>query len=244
MEAYKDKAWQRSMKLRLDINGMMADFVGEHGLSMADIEKNSAQYKRAAESMAAKRANMKWRELPHNQAEVVARIKTVAEKVRSEYDAFVVLGIGGSALGPIAVQQALSHLRYNELSRERRGGPKLYVEDNVDPERMASLLDVIDVEKTMFNVVTKSGGTSETMSQLLYITRILKDKLGDKWSEHVIATTDEVKGNLIKIAKADGLETFYVPDGVGGRFSELCPVGLIAAAVCGLDIEELLAGAA
>ena len=85
---------------------------------------------------------------------------------------------------------------------------------------------------------------SETMSQLLYITRILKDKLGDKWSEHVIATTDEVKGNLIKIAKADGLETFYVPDGVGGRFSELCPVGLIAAAVCGIDIEELLAGAA
>ena len=68
MEAYMDKAWQRSMKLRLDINGMMADFVGEHGLSMADIEKNSAQYKRAAESMAAKRANMKWRELPHNQA--------------------------------------------------------------------------------------------------------------------------------------------------------------------------------
>ena len=244
MEAYMDKAWQRSMKLRLDINGMMADFVGEHGLSMADIEKNSAQYKRAAESMAAKRANMKWRELPHNQAEVVARIKTVVERVRNEYEAFVVLGIGGSALGPIAVQQALSHLRYNELSRERRGGPRLYVEDNVDPERMASLLDVIDVEKTVFNVVTKSGGTSETMSQLLYITRILKDKLGDKWSEHVIATTDEVKGNLIKIAKADGLETFYVPDGVGGRFSELCPVGLIAAAVCGIDIEELLAGAA
>ena len=119
MEAYKDKAWQRSMKLRLDINGMMADFVGEHGLSMADIEKNSAQYKRAAESMAAKRANMKWRELPHNQAEVVARIKTVAERVRNEYEAFVVLGIGGSALGPIAVQQALSHMRYNELSPRR-----------------------------------------------------------------------------------------------------------------------------
>ena len=80
MEAYKDNAWQRSMKLRLDINGMMADFVGEHGLSMEDIEKHSAQYIKAAESMAAKRENMKWRELPHNQAEVVARIKTVAEK--------------------------------------------------------------------------------------------------------------------------------------------------------------------
>ena len=244
MKAYLDKSWQSGMKLRLDINGMMTEFVGEHGLNSEDITKNAAQYNKAAESMKQKRANMKWRELPHNQKDVVERIRSVAENVRKNYDAFVVLGIGGSALGPIAVQQALSHMRYNDLSKERRGGPKLYVEDNVDPERMASLMDVIDVEKTMFNVITKSGGTSETMSQLLFITRILKDKLGDEWSKHVIATTDEVKGNLIKIAKSENMETFYVPDGVGGRFSELCPVGLLAAAVCGIDIEELLAGAA
>lgn len=240
---YKDAAWQKSMQLKLDFNGMMKQFVGEHGLDPDELNKNKEMYDAAAASMAAKRAQMKWRELPYNQAEVVGRIKRLASKINKEYEAFVVLGIGGSALGPIAVQQALSHLRYNDLPKEKRGGPRFYVEDNIDPERMASLLDVIDVEKTIFNVITKSGGTSETMSQLLYITRLLKDKLGDGWTKHVIATTDEHKGNLIKIAKANGLETFFVPDGVGGRFSELCPVGLIAAAVCGIDIEELLEGA-
>ena len=104
---------------------------------------------------------------------------------------------------------------------------------------MESLFEVIDVERTMFNVITKSGSTSETMSQLLLATNILREKLGDSWTEHVVATTDHSKGNLIKISKEFGLDTFYVPDGVGGRFSELCPVGLLAAAVCGIDIEEL-----
>jgi len=118
------------------------------------------------------------------------------------------------------------------------------VEDNVDPERMAALLDVIDIEKTMFNVITKSGSTSETMSQLLIITDLLRKKLGEDISTHIIATTDAEKGNLIKIAGREGWKTFYVPDGVGGRFSELCPVGLLAAAVCGVDIRALLVGAA
>ena len=118
------------------------------------------------------------------------------------------------------------------------------MEDNVDPERMSSLLEVIDLEKCCFNVITKSGSTSETMAQLLLITSMLREKLGEKWTQHVIATTDAAKGNLIKIAKANALRTFYVPDGVGGRFSELSPVGLLTAAVCGIDIKALLAGAA
>ena len=98
---------------------------------------------------------------------MVADILKTAKRVQEHFEAFVVLGIGGSALGPIAVQQALNSLRYNELSPSQRGGcPKFYVEDNVDPERMASLFSVIDLEKTCFNVITKSGSTSETMSQL------------------------------------------------------------------------------
>ena len=154
------------------------------------------------------------------------------------------MGIGGSALGPIAVFQALCHLRHNELPKKARKAPKLYVEDNVDPERMASLLNVLDLEKTVFNVVTKSGATSETMSQYLIIIDILKAKFGDKAKEHMIATTSANKGNLIKIAKAEGFKTFYIPDGVGGRFSELCPVGLLPAAVLGIDIKAMLKGAA
>lgn len=185
-----------------------------------------------------------WADLPYNQDEICDDIIKTANDIRDKFDYFVVLGIGGSALGPIAAFQALCHLHYNDLSKEKRNGPKFYVEDNVDPERMQALLDVIDVEKTMFNVITKSGATSETMTQYLIIMDILTEKLGNKASEHMIATTSAKKGNFIKIAKEKGLKTFYIPDGVGGRFSELCPVGLLPAAVLGIDIKEFLNGAA
>ena len=102
------------------------------------------------------------------------------------------------------------------------------MEDNIDPERMQALLwDVIDVKTTCFNVITKSGATAETMSQYLTVSELLKKEVGDKWAEHIIATTDTEKGNLIKLAKEHGFEVFYIPATVGGRFSELCPVGLL-----------------
>ena len=232
-----------SKNIRLDFCNMMADYVGKEGITLEELKGFEPMAAAAAASMAEKRGSMKWRELPHNQNEIVQDILKVAEDVRDRCDAFVVLGIGGSALGPIAVQQALNHLHYNELPKEKRNGPRLYVEDNVDPERMAALFDVIDLDSTVFNVITKSGSTSETMAQLLIVFDLLKKAYGDKLSQHLIATTDEKKGNLIKIAKENGLTTFFVPDGVGGRFSELCPVGLLPAAVCGIDIVSLLQGA-
>ncbi|MDR0897899.1 MAG: glucose-6-phosphate isomerase, partial [Oscillospiraceae bacterium] len=184
-----------------------------------------------------------WTELPYNQGEIIEKIEQVAADVRARFDAFVVLGIGGSALGPIAVQQALNHMRYNELPVEKRGGPRLYVEDNIDPERMASLLDVIDPRTTCFNVITKSGATAETMSQYLIISDLLKKTVGEGWQQHIIATTDQSRGNLIQLVRAEGLTAFVIPNGVGGRFSEMSPVGLLAAAVCGIDIRAMLDGA-
>lgn len=239
---YQDAEWVRSMRIRIDYNNMMQETIGERGLTPEEL--NALPIEKAVRAMEAKRDQMKWRELPHNQDEIVEKIEKTAERVRSEFDNFVVLGIGGSALGPIAVQQALSHLHYNDLPKEKRNGPRLFVEDNVDPERMQALLDVIDIRKTCFNVITKSGSTSETMSQLLIITDLLHKELGEDISTHLIATTDANKGNLIKIARLENLTTFIVPEGVGGRFSELCPVGLVAAAVCGIDIRALLKGAA
>lgn len=241
---YTDKQWQKSMRIRLDFNNMMREFIGEQGISKEEIDAMSGEIADAAKQVKAKRSNMKWRELPHNQGEIVEELLATAADIRKNFDNFVVLGIGGSALGPIAVHQALCHMRYNDLPASKRNGPRLFVEDNVDPERMAALLDVIDVKKTMFNVITKSGSTSETMAQMLIIVDLLKKELGARYCANVIATTDTSKGNLIKIAQAETLKTFYVPDGVGGRFSELSPVGLLAAAVCGIDIKELLAGAA
>lgn len=244
---YKNADWRKSMELKLDYNNMMADYIGEkEGFSADVFNKNKKIINDAYNTVSANRGTgmMGWTELPYNQKGIVEDIIKTAKDIKKKFDNFVVLGIGGSALGPMAVFQALCHLRHNELPKSKRKFPKLYVEDNVDPERMVALLDVIDLDKTMFNVVTKSGATSETMSQYLIIMDLLKKKYGDKAKEHMIATTSANKGNLIKIAQNEGLKTFYIPDGVGGRFSELCPVGLLPAAVVGIDIKAMLAGAA
>ncbi|MBQ9832390.1 MAG: glucose-6-phosphate isomerase [Clostridia bacterium] len=244
MKRYEDKSWADSMRLRVDFNNMMCEFIGEEGIHASEIYKMQEAVVSAEERMKNKRGSMRWRDLPKTQQETVLQIKQTAQYVRENFDAFVVLGIGGSALGPIAVHQALAHTKYNELSDKKRGGPKFYVEDNVDPEKIAALLDVIDIKKTVFNIITKSGNTSETIAQMLLFIDKLKKEVGDDWTKHIIATTDENNGSLREITKRYDLTTFFVPEGVGGRFSELSPVGLLSAAVCGIDIEELLAGAA
>ncbi len=229
----------------LDVNHMMADALGEKGIEAARVNAWAEKAKAAAQAVAKNRGAgwLGWTELPYNQQEIVADIEETAKSIRKDFEAFVVLGIGGSALGPIAIQQALNHLHYNELSDQKRNGPRFYVEDNIDPERMAALFDVIDVRKTCFNVITKSGATAETMSQYLILTDALKKAVGEGWQKHIVATTDHEKGNLIKLAKAEGFKLFYIPASVGGRFSELSPVGLLPAAVCGIDIRSMLHGA-
>ncbi|MBR0135122.1 MAG: glucose-6-phosphate isomerase [Clostridia bacterium] len=233
------------MRIRIDYTNMLTPAVGAYGISPEELRAEYEKGRAALASLRAKRDSIRWRDLPYNQKEIVEKINAVAADVRERAESFVVLGIGGSALGPIAVQQALNHPRWNELPRGKRNGPKLYVEDNVDPERMVALFDVIDPETTVFNVITKSGSTSETMAQLLTVMRLLIDRYGEEHlKDRLIATTDCEKGNLIGIAEKYGLTTFFVPEGVGGRFSEMCPVGLLPAAVCGIDIEAMLGGAA
>ncbi len=233
--------------IMLDVNHMMSDIIGfQYGIDVSEVMNmmDAAQAAQAAVEKHRGTGWLGWMDLPYNQAAILERIEKVAASVRKEFDAFVVLGIGGSALGPIAVQQALNHQRWNDLPAEKRGGPKLYVEDNIDPERMTSLLDVIDISRTCFNVITKSGATAETMSQYLIISDLLKKTVGEGWQKHIIATTDTAKGNLIQLSLKEGFELFYIPDSVGGRFSELTPVGLLPAAVCGIDIRAMLEGAA
>lgn len=236
---------KKSMRIRMDYNNMMSSVLGKEGFTekqLSDMTDDLSDAFDAVEKGKGK-GMMGWADLPYNQDEIVEDILEIAKNIRKDYEYFVVLGIGGSALGPIAAFQAICHMHYNDLPRRKRKGPKFYVEDNVDPERMQALLDVVEVEKTMFNVVTKSGSTSETMTQYLIINSILREKLGDKAKDHIIATTSKNAGNLIKIANKENYKTFYIPDGVGGRFSELCPVGLLPAAVVGIDIKGLLAGA-
>ena len=223
---------------------MMSDFIGEQGIKQEELDAMKAK---AADAVAKFNANrgqgwLGWTELPYNQDEIVADILAYAAEMKKKIEYFVVLGIGGSALGPAAVFTALCHYRHNDLPKDKQK-IKFLVEDNVDPERMLALLDVIEPEKTLFNVITKSGATSETMSQYLIISDLLKKKIGAKWNEHIVATTSSARGNLIKLAKENNFKTFYIPESVGGRFSELCPVGLLPAAIMGIDIKAMLKGA-
>ncbi|MBE7089151.1 MAG: glucose-6-phosphate isomerase [Clostridiales bacterium] len=237
------------MRISVDYNNMMSKFLGEKGIKDSEIKALKGKAEQAFNYVAENRGRddlfMGWTELPYNQDEIVADILATAKDIRKKFKYFVVLGIGGSALGPLMAFNALCHLHYNELPPSKRKGPKFYVEDNVDPVRMQALLDVIEPEKTCFNVISKSGATSETMAQYLIIANELK-KAGVDLTENMIFTTDASKGNLIKIDNEFGgkFKKYILPDGVGGRFSELCPVGLLPAAVLGIDIKGMLAGAA
>lgn len=240
---------KNTARVTVDFNYMMEKSLGDKGIKDSELKAMSAKAKDAFDFVKKNRGKdelfMGWTELPYNQDEIVDDILKMAEDVRKKFKYFVVLGIGGSALGPIMAFNALKHLHYNELPDEKRGGPKFYVEDNVDPVRMQALLDVIEPEKTCFNVISKSGATSETMTQYLIIADILKKK-GVNLPDNLIFTTDASRGNLIKIDQSFGgkIKKYVLPDGVGGRFSEMCPVGLLPAAVLGIDIKEMLSGAA
>ena len=239
---------KKALRLRVDYTNATDKYLGKKGFSAKQLDKlkplASKAYGYVAENRGKDELFMGWTELPYNQDEIVTDILETAKNVREKFENFVVLGIGGSALGPTMAFNALCHLRYNDLPKEKRNGPRFFVEDNVDPVRMQALLDVIDVKNTCFNVISKSGATSETMTQYLIVSDLLK-KAGADLKEHLIFTTDAARGNLVKISnELGGVKSYVLPDGVGGRFSQLCPVGLLPAAVLGIDIKAMLEGAA
>ncbi|MCL2620897.1 MAG: glucose-6-phosphate isomerase [Defluviitaleaceae bacterium] len=224
-------------KIMLNFNNM--------GVAQSEIAGIGDKIADAVKAMGDKRSKMAWRDLPYNQDAVVCDILEYAEEMLPKIKSLVVLGIGGSALGPIALQQALRSQFYNLHNQFRDDFPQLFVLDNIDPATMLDLLAVIDPETTLFSVVSKSGATSETMAQFMIVKGLLERELGaEKARRHIVCTTDAENGNLIKIARTEGYKTFYIPSGVGGRFSQLCPVGLLPAAFTGVDIKALLAGAA
>ncbi len=234
-------------KIRLDYNNMMTESIGERdGVPAAAFTSYAKAIKAAQQKVVENRGKgwQEWTELPFMDKAEVLKIIEAGKQIKKSCEYFVVFGIGGSALGPLAAATALLHLHHNELKRSKRRAPKLYVEDNVDPERMAALLDVIVPEKTVFNIVTKSGETSETLSQLLIVLDILKKTLGKDAKEHIVVTTTIGKGTLYSIAKAEGYKIFGVGKGVGGRFSVLSAVGLLPMAAVGIDIKAVLRGAA
>lgn len=234
-------------QIHLYYKNVTAEVIGaEHGITRAQLDELARKTAPLIAELNRQRkaGKTRYRDLPYNQA-YPEQVKAMAEQVRPSCENFVVLGIGGSALGNIALQTALNPYLYN-LDEKQRKGPRLFVFDNVDPHQLASFLDWVGdkLDKTVFNVISKSGRTAETAAQMMVIFEKISKKLGSEGLiKQVIATTDAKEGTLRKIADSAGLRTLEVPDGVGGRFSVLSPVGLLSAAVCGIDIDSLLDGA-
>lgn len=185
---------------------------------------------------------LQWMNLGYNE-ETLWYVKEYASMIKDRFENILVLGIGGSALGGIAVTEALLKPYWNLLTEERREGlPRIFFLDNIDPDAISSLLDILYLKKTLVNVITKSGSTAETMSQFMIVKDRLEKELGDTYRYNFVATTDKKTGVLRQIAEQEGYKTFVVPDDVGGRFSVFSAVGLLPLALVGIDIDAIVNG--
>jgi glucose-6-phosphate isomerase len=219
----------------------------EHGITASDLASIENDLQRAHDAVVGqcRAGQLGYAQLPSGRPAYAQGVKELVAKYRDNTTDMVVLGIGGSALGNIALHSALNPSTYNLRSQRSRGGPRLYVLDNVDPALVDDVLRQIGrrLETTLVNVISKSGETAETASEFMIFREKLRAKLGDGFANRIVATTDASKGTLHEIATRDGYDMLTVPDDVGGRFSVLSQVGLFSAAMCGIDIDALLDGA-
>ncbi|NMA33835.1 MAG: glucose-6-phosphate isomerase [Clostridiaceae bacterium] len=188
-----------------------------------------------------------WVDLPkaYDRAEL-ARIKAAAERIKSDSDALVVIGIGGSYLGARAAIEALSHSFYNLMPGAKRGTPEIYfVGNSISSTYMAELMELLDGKEISVNVISKSGTTTEPAIAFRVFREYMESKYGKAGAaKRIYATTDKDRGALKKLADEEGYESFVIPDDVGGRFSVLTAVGLLPIAVAGIDIDGMMKGAA
>jgi len=234
-------------RVRLDYGNMMADRLGGRGIQPGRLHDLAERFREVQEDVRRRRESGELGFFALTErAPLVDQIQAFADGPAQAFENVVVLGIGGSALGTIALLHALHGPDWNQRSAEEREHfPRLFVLDNVDPYTIGPLLDRIDVRRTLFNVISKSGTTAETMAQFLVVRDRLQRALDDAegYRRHLLFTTDPEKGVLRSIADREGILTLPIPQNVGGRFSVFSAVGLLPAAMVGIDIEALLAGA-
>ena len=192
--------------IKLNYRNVDKDVIGkEHGL---EVEKEFSKHKDKISQIITdlnKRKDkpgqwLQWMNLGYNE-ETVWYVKEFAAMVRGRFDNVLVLGIGGSALGGIAVSEALLKPYWNLLTPEQRDNyPRLFFLDNIDPDQITGLLNTIDLKRTLVNVITKSGSTAETMSQYMIVKDIMERELGDEYRKNIVATTDKKVGVLRQLA--------------------------------------------
>ncbi len=187
-----------------------------------------------------------WIDLPVDyDKEEFDRIKKAAEKIKSDSEVLLVIGIGGSYLGARAAIEFLRHSFYNVVSKEIRKTPEIYfVGNSISSTYIKHLMDVIGERDFSINMISKSGTTTEPAIAFRVFKAMMEKKYGkEEAAKRIYATTDKAKGSLKNLATEEGYETFVVPDDVGGRFSVLTAVGLLPIAVSGADIDKLMEGA-
>ncbi len=232
------------MPLTLDTTNSQSSKVGKHGITPKKLSDIQPQLLNAVTGIQSDRAagKLPFLELPEAKATVQA-CKKMAARFK-EADNLIIAGIGGSALGPQAIFSALANPLHNHLSRtQRKGHPRLFILDNVDPDQAEAVFELCKPEKTVYNVISKSGSTAETAAATLIIFDRLRQKLGASWKKQVVCTTDPKSGDLRALCNELRLKTLDLHPGVGGRFSVLTPVGLFPSFMLGFDVEQLLKGA-
>ena len=221
-------------------------FLADHEMNYLSQAVKSAHHSLHEKSGAGKDF-LGWMDLPVNyDKEEFARIKSSAQKIQSDSDVLIVIGIGGSYLGARAAIEALTHTFHNELSDEKRETPRIfYVGHHISSTYIRHLLDVIEGKEVSVNVISKSGTTTEPAIAFRIFREWLENKYGvSEARKRIYATTDKEKGALKTLASEEGYESFVIPDDVGGRFSIFTAVGLLPIAAAGINIDQMMNGAA
>jgi glucose-6-phosphate isomerase len=235
------------MDIKFDFGNLFVPRIAEpYGILPEDVDKLSGRLSEAQEKIARMRKDGKlvFSDMPYKD-EIVTQVNDIAAKYAGQFENLLTIGIGGSALGANAIFNALGHPYHNLLDkRQRDNKPRLFFLDNIDPIRIKALLDVLDVKKTLINVISKSGSTVETIANFLVLRERLIAELGrQSYNRNLIITTSEGRGDLWKIAEEENIDFLPVPEGLGGRYSVLSPVGLLSASLLGIDIAEFMSGA-
>jgi glucose-6-phosphate isomerase len=233
------------MNIQFDEKNLLADVVGKaDGLTRPEIDRHQSRALKALKSFQ-KKSEQDLYGFPHLpfQAKVIQAVNQYAAEVRGSYDAVCLIGIGGSALGAWALDCGIRgpHPVQGAFTTAH---PRLVILDNVDPSFTQAALASMDPKKTLVVVIAKSGGTAETVSTFLIVHDWLEQALGRKAAQRIVAVTTEGEGDLFALAQSQGFKVFGIPKNVGGRFSVLSPVGLVPAALIGIDIRKLTRGAA